>query len=46
MGTLVRRLLHAELTFENSKVQKGLCEQLQEDKQQQVVLLMEERDVL
>ena len=45
-GTLARRLLHAELTLENSKVQKGLYEQLLEDKQQQVVLLMEERDVL
>ena len=38
--------MHAELTLENSKVQKGLYEQLLEDKQQKVVLLMEERDVL
>jgi len=45
-GTLARRLLHAELTLENSKVQKGLYEQLLEDKQQQIVLLMEECDVL
>ena len=44
-GTLAWRLLHVELMLENSKVQKGLYEQLLEDKQQQVVLLMEERDI-